>query len=161
MQFFSSLLIAFLALLQVAIAVPEKFPVDAIVARQAATGAATGGVDPCVDYSITANLSVISANSSYRAAYMQKAQVGTIATANMLNAAQLKLPALTADVALNSQCGNLTDKALVEAANNFTNGIVAQFTTEGLPVGIVADWRVIFTVIFCCVCLSVVWVFAE
>ncbi|PVH94606.1 hypothetical protein DM02DRAFT_618499 [Periconia macrospinosa] len=161
MQLLANLLAIF-AIFQIAIAAAaDKFPIDGLVARQATTGATTGGVDPCVDYSIIANMSVISKNSSYRAAYMMKAPVGTITTANMLNAAQAKLPALTADVALNNQCGNLTTVAITEAANNFTKGIVAQFTTEGLPVGIDADWRVIFSVIFCCVLLSVVWVFAE
>ena len=78
----------------------------------------------------------------------------------MLNAAQAKLPKLTADVALNQQCGNLTELAFTEAANNFTKGIVAQFTTEGLPVGIKAGPELILIVIAICTIFSIVWIFA-
>ncbi|OAG10048.1 uncharacterized protein CC84DRAFT_1081627 [Paraphaeosphaeria sporulosa] len=140
--------------------VPDKFPAAVLVERQTNPLPTTQVGDACLDYSITANMSTISANSSYRSAFMQKAPVGTIITSRMLNAAQAKLPALTANVALNQQCGNLTELALTEAANNFTKGIVAQFSTEGLPVGIKAGPEVLVVVGCICALFSVVWVFA-
>jgi hypothetical protein len=61
---------------------------------------------------------------------------------------------------LNAACGNKTALALTEAEKNFTMGIVAQFTTEGLPVGIEAGPLVIVNVAIICVIFSVVWVFS-
>jgi len=159
MQLFASLLVL-LSVFQLAVAAPGEYPAVELVVRQSTT-AATAPVTSCGEYSTIANMSVIGTNSSYRAAFMQKVPVGTIITARMLNAAMLKLPALTADPALNSQCGNLTTIATTEAANNFTAGIVAQFTTAGLPVGIKAGPEVIFSVIFCCVLMSGVWIFSA
>ncbi|KAL1591392.1 hypothetical protein SLS60_012005 [Paraconiothyrium brasiliense] len=159
MQLFASFLVA-LSVFQVVVGAPDKFPAAVLVQRQTNPLPTTQVGDPCLDYSVTANMSTISANSSYRAAFMQKAPVGTIITARMLNAAQAKLPALTADVALNQQCGNLTQLAFTEAANNFSNGIVAQFTTEGLPVGIKAGPEVVVIVGAICALFSIVWVFA-
>ncbi|KAF2645530.1 hypothetical protein P280DRAFT_390002 [Massarina eburnea CBS 473.64] len=154
MQLFANFLVL-LSIFQVAIAVSEEFPAAELVVRQATAP------DPCIDYSVTANMSVISANSSYRAAFMQKAPVGTLVSAKMLNDAQAKLPALTVNAELNSQCGNLTTLALTEAEKNFTNGIVGPFTTaEGLPVGITAGPEVIVIVIACCTIMSSVWVFS-
>ena len=159
MQLFSNILFA-LSVCSIAMAAPDKFPAAVLVQRQTNPLPASQVGDPCLDYSITANMSTISANSSYRTAFMQKAPVGTIITARMLNAAQAKLPKLTADVALNQQCGNLTELAFTEAANNFTKGIVAQFTTEGLPVGIKAGPELILIVIAICTIFSIVWIFA-
>ncbi|KAJ4351738.1 uncharacterized protein N0V89_007081 [Didymosphaeria variabile] len=159
MQLFASLLVA-LSVFQVAMGASDKFPAAVLVQRQTNPLPTTQVGDPCLDYSVTANMSTISANSSYRAAFMQKAPVGTIITARMLNAAQAKLPALTADVALNQQCGNLTQLAVTEAANNFSNNIVAQFSTEGLPVGIKAGPEVLVIVGAICALFSIVWVFA-
>ena len=158
MQLFAGLLVV-LSIFRVAMGAPDKFPAAELVQRQTNPLPTTKIGDPCVDYSITANMSTISANSSYRTAFMQKAPVGTIMTARMLNAAQAKLPALTADVALNQQCGNLTELALTEAAKNFTEGIVAQFTTAGLPVGIKAGPELIAIVAAICAIFSIVWVF--
>lgn len=114
----------------------------------------------CLDYEVTANMSTIGANSSYRTVFMQKAPVGTIITARMLNAAMAKLPALTADQMLNNACTNKTAIALQEAERNFTQGIVAQFTTEGLPVGIKAGPEVIFICAAICFIFSITWVFS-
>ncbi|KAF2189124.1 hypothetical protein K469DRAFT_563005 [Zopfia rhizophila CBS 207.26] len=105
------------------IAAPDKYAA-VLTVRQ--TSAPT---DPqCLDYARTANLSTIGANSTYRSAFLQASPVGTIFNAQMLNAAILKLPALTGDEALNQACGNLTTIALAEAERNFTVGIVAQFS---------------------------------
>lgn len=158
MQLFASLLVV-ASVFHTAMAT-AKFPAAMLVERQTNPLPTTQVVDPCMDYSITANMSTISANSSYRTAFIQKAPVGTIITARMLNAAQLRLPALTADVALNQQCGNLTALALTEAANNFTKGIVAQFTTEGLPVGIKAGPEVLVIVGGIVSLFSIVWTFS-
>lgn len=117
-------------------------------------------MEMCLDYEITANMSTIGANSSYRTVFMQKAPVGTIITARMLNAAMAKLPALTADQMLNNACTNKTAIALQEAERNFTQGIVAQFTTEGLPVGIKAGPEVIVICAAICFIFSMTWVFS-
>lgn len=81
----------------------------------------------CLEYSSIANLSTIGLNSTLRAAYLQAAPDGTDHSVAILNGAEAKLPTLKVDVALNEQCGNLTSVALVEAGNNFTQGIVAQY----------------------------------
>jgi hypothetical protein len=105
------------------IAAPDKYAA-VLAVRQ--TSAPT---DPqCLDYARTANLSTIGTNSTYRAAFLQASPVGTIIEAKVLDAAILKLPALTGDEALNQACGNLTTIALTEAERNFTMGIVAQFS---------------------------------
>jgi hypothetical protein len=117
--------------------------------------------DICLDYERTANISTVGANGSYRTVVMQKANVGTLTSARMMDAAIKKLPALTADQTLNKDCGNWTEIALRESANNFTKGIVLQFTTEGLPVGIFAGPQVLIIVGVICVLFSVVWVFPE
>jgi hypothetical protein len=115
--------------------------------------------DLCLDYERTANMSTVGANGSYRTVVMQKANVGTLTSARMMDAAIAKLPALTADADLNSRCGNWTEIALVEAEKNFTQGIVAQFTTEGLPVGIYAGPQVLVIVGAIATLFSIVWVF--
>jgi hypothetical protein len=114
----------------------------------------------CLDYEWTANMSTIGANSSYRTVLLQKSNVGTIYNARMMDAAIKKLPALTADRMLNAACGNKTEIALTEAERNFTQGIVAQFNTEGLPVGIYAGPAVVFVVGAISILFSVVWVFS-
>lgn len=159
MQLFASLLVV-ASVFHTAMGASEKFPAAVLVERQTNPLPTTPTVDACLDYSITANMSTISANSSYRTVFIQKAPVGTIITSRMLNAAQAKLPGLTANVALNQQCGNLTELAVTEAVKNFTNGIVAQFSTEGLPVGIKAGPEVIVIVGCICAIFSMVWVFA-
>ena len=117
--------------------------------------------DLCLDYERTANISTAGKNGSYRTVVMQKANVGTLTSAAMMNAAMAKLPALTANKELNDRCGNWTQIALVEAEKNFTQGIVLQFTTEGLPVGIEAGPLVLVVVGLISTLLSVVWIFAE
>jgi hypothetical protein len=105
------------------LAAPDKDP--AVIALRQTSNLA----DPrCFDYSRTANLSTIGANSTYRSAFLQASRVGTHINGVMLNAAIQKLPSLTRDPALNRACGNLTTIAFNEAERNFTQGIVAQFS---------------------------------
>ncbi|MCJ1333335.1 hypothetical protein MMC10_010029 [Thelotrema lepadinum] len=85
----------------------------------------------CLKYGTIANLSTIGANSSYRAAFLQNSPEGTYASAAILNNAIAQIPLFTNDANLNQQCGNLTTIATNSAADNFTRGIVAQFS--GLP----------------------------
>jgi hypothetical protein len=107
-----------------ALAAPDKFPAVIGVRQTASTPN-----DPlCLDYSITANLSTIGANSTYRSAFLQASPLGNFPNAKMLNAAIAKLPKLTRDVGLNKACGNLTTVAFTEAEQNYTKGIVAQFS---------------------------------
>lgn len=165
MQLLTALFFAFLSALQFAAAAPgdaHLLPAAKLVVRQATTGGAPANQPvTCAEYSTVANLSVIGTNSSYRAAFLQKSPTGTLANAAMFKKAQLRLPALTADAALNRQCGNLTQVALTEAARNLTQGIVAQFTTAGLPVGIRNGPEVIVCVLASMIIMSGVWVFAA
>lgn len=81
----------------------------------------------CLDYALTANLSTIGANNTYRSAYLQLSPLGSIPNQRLLSAAQAKLPAMTVDQALNRECGNWTTIAFVGAEANFTEGIVGPF----------------------------------
>lgn len=125
------------------LASPAK-PLDGaikIVARQAPASAVPGTVlstdQACLQYSRIANLSTIGGNSSYRTAFLESSPLGTLSNAAMLNGAIAALPPLTADAALNTACGNLTTIAAEQAAINFTQGIVAQFTFTGNPSSVV------------------------
>lgn len=154
-------ILLFLSLLHLSAAVPGPRPSVAqeqskIQVRQ--VSATPSQTDLCLDYERTANMSTIGANSSYRTVLMQKSNTGTILNARMMDAAIKKLPALTADTTLNTACGNWTEIALREAATNFTMGIVAQFTTEGLPVGIVAGPLVVGVCGSIAALFSIVWV---
>lgn len=122
------------------LASPAKPGAIKIIARQApAPGANPTPGDllnteqACLQYSRIANLSTIGGNSSYRTAFLESSPQGTLANAAMLNGAIAALPPLTADAQLNSACGNLTTVAAEQAAVNFTQGIVAQFTFTGNP----------------------------
>lgn len=87
----------------------------------------------CSQYSMIANLSVIGANSTYRAAFLESSPQGTLGNAALLNKAIAQNTALALDPALNQACGNSTAIAITEAANNFTRNVVAQFTFVGNP----------------------------
>jgi hypothetical protein len=144
-------ILLFLSFLHLAAAVPGPRPSVAqeqskVQVRQ--VSAQPSQADLCLDYERTANMSTIGANGTYR----------TIYNARMMDAAIKKLPALTADTTLNTACGNWTEIALKEAANNFTMGIVAQFTTEGLPVGILAGPMVLAICGSIATLFSIVWV---
>ncbi|KAH6614069.1 hypothetical protein C7974DRAFT_70225 [Boeremia exigua] len=146
-----------LSLFQLSAAVPSAVPAVAqLQVRQ--VPAQPSQAELCLDYERTANMSTIGANSSYRTVLMQKSSTGTIYNARMMDAAIAKLPKLTADTILNNACGNWTEIALREAATNFTLGLVAQFTTEGLPVGIVAGPFLLGIVGAIASLFSVVWI---
>lgn len=123
------------------LATPTKPGSIKIVARQAAPAATPGSVLStdlaCLQYSRIANLSAIGTNSSYRTAFIESSPLGTLQNMAMLNGAMASLPVLTADAALNQACGNLTTIATEQAAINFTQGIVAQFTFTGNPSSVV------------------------
>jgi hypothetical protein len=122
--FFTTLALCF-SLLTTTLASPHTHDLTGAVLKVRQSTAPT---DPCLDYSITATHAIIGANSSYRAAYFSLSNVGTIYDARMLDAAIAKLPSLTKNQELNSQCGNLTETKLVEAEGNFTKGIVGPFS---------------------------------
>lgn len=140
------------------VAVPGRLNTELEVRQVSATPSQQ---DLCLDYERTANMSTVGANGSYRTVVMQKANVGTLTSARMMDAAIAKLPPLTADKTLNDRCGNWTEIALAGAEKNFTMGVVAQFTTEGLPVGIYAGPEVLIIVGVISLLMSVVWIFAE
>lgn len=112
---------------------------DTILSTQAA----------CLQYSMIANMSVVGGNSSYRTVFLEQSQTGTLANSAMLNKAILVAPNLTADAQLNQACGNLTAIAIAEAATNFTQGKVAQFTFTGTPGSIVSGPIIIVVVLLC------------
>lgn len=87
----------------------------------------------CAQYSRIANFSVISSNSTYRAAFLDSSPEGTLGNAAMLFKAQADHLTLINDVELNTVCGNSTDIAINEAASNFSRNVVAQFTFVGNP----------------------------
>lgn len=160
----SSLLASIFFLLSVfnlaAAATEHVYPAGAAKLEARQVSATPSQAELCADYQFTANMSTIGANGTYRTVLLQKSNVGTIYNARMMDAAIKKLPTLTADQTLNTVCGNWTDIALREAAANFTKGIVAQFTTEGLPVGIKAGPEVVVIVGVVCMIFSVVWIFS-
>lgn len=147
----------FLSLINFSAAVPgpKHSPAQVQVRQVSAT---PSQADVCLDYERTANMSTIGANGTYRTVLLQKSSTGTIYNARMMDAAIAKLPKLTADESLNSACGNWTEIALKEAARNFTLGMVAQFTTEGLPVGIRAGPEVMGIVGTIVTLFSIVWI---
>ncbi|KAJ4322744.1 hypothetical protein N0V94_002262 [Neodidymelliopsis sp. IMI 364377] len=147
----------FLSLLHLSAAVPGPYhPAAKLEVRQ--VSAIPSQADLCLDYERTANMSTIGANSTYRTVLLQKSSTGTIYNARMMDAAVAKLPKLTADVILNTACGNWTQIALKEAERNFTLGVVAQFTTEGLPVGIKAGPELLGIMGAIAALFSIVWI---
>lgn len=109
----------------------------------------------CLQYGMIANMSVVGGNSSYRTVFLEQSQTGTLANSAMLNKAILVAPNLTADVELNQACGNLTAIAIQEAALNFTQGKVAQFTFTGTP-GSIESGPIIIVVVLLCLLIQVV-----
>ncbi|KAK7723982.1 hypothetical protein SLS64_000315 [Diaporthe eres] len=109
----------------------------------------------CLQYGMIANMSVVGGNSSYRTVFLEQSQTGTLANSAMLNKAILVAPNLTADVELNQACGNLTAIAIQEAALNFTQGKVAQFTFTGTP-GSIVSGPIIIVVVLLCLLIQVV-----
>lgn len=151
-------LIVFLSLFHLSLAVPSAQPSLAQVqVRQVSV--TPSQAELCLDYERTANMSTIGANGTYRTVLLQKSSTGTIYNARMMDAAIAKLPKLTADTILNTACGNWTEIALREAERNFTLGVVAQFTTEGLPVGILAGPMLLGICATISTLFSLVWVF--
>ncbi|KAF9694615.1 hypothetical protein EKO04_007437 [Ascochyta lentis] len=150
-------LFLFLSLLHLSAAVP-RHPVAAVQLTVRQVSATPSQADLCLDYERTANISTIGANGTYRTVLLQKSSTGTIYNARMMDAAIAKLPKLTADTILNTACGNWTDIALRKAAKNFTLGKVAQFSTEGLPVGIRAGPEVVGIVGAIVTLFSIVWI---
>lgn len=152
-------ILLFLSLLHLSAGVPgPRHPVPAAKLTVRQVSATPSQADLCLDYERTANMSTIGANGTYRTVLLQKSSTGTIYNSRMMNAAIVKLPKLTADTTLNAACGNWTEIALREAERNFTLGMVAQFTTEGLPVGIVAGPMLIGIVGAIVALFSVVWI---
>lgn len=103
----------------------------------------------CAQYSTIANLSVIGANSSYRSAFLQASPVGTLQNSAILNKAISDNTMLSADAALNQACGNSTATAITEAANNFTKGVIGQFTFTGNPSAVITSPVIAMVVILC------------
>ena len=150
-------ILLFLSLLHLSAAVLGPKPsIAQVQVRQ--VSATPSQADLCLDYERTANMSTIGANGTYRTVLLQKSSTGTIYNARMMDAAIAKLPKLTADTLLNTACGNWTEIALREAERNFTLRVVAQFTTEGLPVGIRAGPMVLGVCGAIAALFSVVWI---
>lgn len=130
-SFFFQYLCLFLSLLSVRAAAADAGS-DGLAARQNAGGSIPTVVS-CEEYARIANLTIIGKNSTYRAAFLRSGPFGTDTMSGMVDQAAPKLPALTMDPTLNQQCGNSTAIAFVEAANNLTKGIVADFKIVDAP----------------------------
>ncbi|CBX93659.1 hypothetical protein IAQ61_003548 [Plenodomus lingam] len=153
-------LFVLLSVFQFVAAAPEThYPAAKLEVRQ--VSATPSQADLCLDYERTANMSTIGANSSYRTILLQKSNVGTISNARMMDAAIKKLPALAADQTLNTVCGNWTEIALREAEANFTQGIVAQFTTDGMKFETKSGAIVISVVGLVAAVLCATWIIPE
>lgn len=111
---------------------PQRIAVRAII-----PGTPLNDAQACIQYSTVANLSIIGGNSSYRAAFLDSSPVGTLHNAAMMNLAIATNKLLMFDPLLNQVCGNATAIAIAEAATNFTQNIVAQFTFVGNPSSII------------------------
>ncbi|KAM0323479.1 hypothetical protein ACHAQA_008759 [Verticillium albo-atrum] len=143
-----------------------RLPADAdmLVARQdAAAPGTTAGTGPggpqCLEYSRTANFSVIGSNTTLRSAFIQASPVGTHSNLNFLAAMVVALPPMTANVPLNDACGNLTTIAAVEADRNFSQGNIVGFPTSLTPDAIEGGWPVIFSVCAAVMVLCIPWLF--
>ncbi|CAN8097700.1 unnamed protein product [Discula destructiva] len=104
-----------------------------IAFRQTTTGTPLNEGQACAQYSRIANLSVIGANSTYRSAFLEASPVGTLQNSAMMNKAIQDNPPLMLDPALNTACGNATEVAIAEAANNFSRNVVAEFAFVDNP----------------------------
>lgn len=148
---FEAIILLFLSLYsaQLSLAAPNQYAAGPkLTVRQ------TSDVNPqttltdtaCLDYSRIANLSTVGANSSYRSPFYARSTTGSMYDNRMFSSAILALPKLTADVALNAKCGNLTEVALVEAERNLTEfKVVLQFGNI-VPEGIKAGTEVVVIV---------------
>lgn len=83
----------------------------------------------CQNYAKVANLSTVALNSTYRAAFLRSAPMGTFTSINILDTEKPKIMAMMMDAQLNQACGNLTQIAIDGAAANLTAG-----TVLGLPI---------------------------
>ncbi|KAH6645196.1 hypothetical protein BKA67DRAFT_587154 [Truncatella angustata] len=127
------LLVLLIAALQVTASSVDGF-VQALAPRQSPSANTNALLNPiCQNYAKVANLSTIGLNSTYRAAFLRSAPMGTDAASSILDTQSPKLMGMMFDKNLNEQCGNLSTIALAEAANNFTRGIVADLTIQPAP----------------------------
>lgn len=104
---------------------PEQDVAAALVPRQ--QQAVFNNAPECLNYARIANLSTVGTNSTLRSAFLQSSTTGTLYDKRMFTDAQLKLPALTANISLNAACQNWTAIALVESERNYSQRIVLQF----------------------------------
>lgn len=100
---------------------------SAIVPRQSPSANTNTASTNCLDYSRIANLTTISVNSTYRAAFLRSAPMGTFRAISIIDQDAKKLMPLMMDGKLNGQCGNLSTIAFQAAATNFTQGTVLGF----------------------------------
>ena len=98
--------------------------------RQSPNAGTTIDSAGCTNYARIANLSTVGSNSTYRAAFLRSAPMGTLRAASILDGDIASLPALQMDGQLNGQCGNLTTIAIQAAATNFTQGTVLGFSIQ-------------------------------
>ncbi|KAK7954326.1 hypothetical protein PG996_015211 [Apiospora saccharicola] len=89
----------------------------------------------CDQYSFIANYSAIGANSTMRDALQNASPQGADIVAHVVNAAMKVADYFARDTIINKVCGNLTAVAGQEAANNFSNGIVADQVVGGKGLG--------------------------
>ncbi|KIY00534.1 uncharacterized protein Z520_03197 [Fonsecaea multimorphosa CBS 102226] len=117
---FSTITCLLFVLITIASAVPS--PLSLLSPRQQQSNQPI-----CSEYSTIANLSIVGANSTYRAAYLKASPQGYDPASAPLDSAIPKLPSFQFNASINAECGNLTEVAIKGAATNFTQGQVLQF----------------------------------
>ncbi|KAK8058474.1 hypothetical protein PG994_008922 [Apiospora phragmitis] len=89
----------------------------------------------CDQYAFVANYSAIGANATMRDALANASPHGADIVAHVVDAAMKVADYFAHDTAINGLCGNLSMVAGQEAANNFSNGIVADQVVGGKGLG--------------------------
>ncbi|KAK7934698.1 hypothetical protein PG985_000193 [Apiospora marii] len=131
-----TILVWVLCLLATAIAAPAPAPLDIdinINLGDALAGLTTRPL--CDQYSFIANYSAIGANSTMRDALQSASPHGADIVGRVVDAAMKAAGYFARDKTINKMCGNLTSIADQEAANNFSNGIVADQVVGGQGLG--------------------------
>jgi hypothetical protein len=87
----TALLLTYLVLLLSLLYVSDAF---VIIARQSTSVGTTIQIDDCTNYARIANLSTVASNTTYRAAWIRSAPMGTLMAASILDKETVQLPAV-------------------------------------------------------------------
>lgn len=127
--------ICLLATVAVAVAAPTPEPISIDININLGDLANLTARPLCDQYSFIANYSAIGANTTMRSALQNASPQGADIVAHVVDAAMKVADYFAHDETINRLCGNLTSVAGQEAANNFSNGIVADQVVDGKGLG--------------------------